>query len=55
MGQRGRAALEQKYDRSIACAAGEFVYFDAGGVAQVAPITRLFATGGRVAVRAPRS
>lgn len=34
-------------------AAGEFVFFDAGGVAQVAPITRLFSTGTRIAVRSP--
>ncbi len=46
-------ALTISEDAILRNAAGEFVYFDAGGVAQVAPITRLFATGGRVAVRAP--
>lgn len=30
---------------------GEFVYFDAGGVAGLAPIRRLFAIGDRVAIR----
>ena len=29
------------------------MYFDAGGSAQVAPIVRLFSTGGRIAVRSP--
>jgi RND family efflux transporter MFP subunit len=33
--------------------AGEFVYFDAGGVGAVGPIQRLFAVGDRVAVRSP--
>lgn len=34
-------------------AVGEFVFFDAGGTAQVAPITRLFTAGDRVAIRSP--
>ncbi|MGP1345932.1 MAG: efflux RND transporter periplasmic adaptor subunit [Phycisphaerales bacterium] len=33
--------------------AGAFVYFDAGGVAGVAPVEPMFATGGRVVVRSP--
>lgn len=40
-------------DAILRNAAGEFVYFDAGGVAQVAPIVRLFSTGQRIAVRSP--
>lgn len=47
-------ALTISEDAILRNAAGEFVYFDAGGTAQVAPITRLFSTGpGRVAVRSP--
>ncbi len=34
--------------------AGEFVYFNAGGTAQVAPVQRLFAAGDRVAIRPGR-
>lgn len=33
--------------------AGEFVYFDAGGTSQVAPIVRLFSTKDRVVIRSP--
>ncbi len=33
--------------------AGEFVYFDAAGVSQVAPIVRLFSTKDRVVIRSP--
>ena len=46
-------ALTISEDAILRNAAGEFVYFDAGGTAQVAPITRLFSTGGRIAVRSP--
>lgn len=46
-------ALTISEDAILRNAAGEFVYFDAGGVAQVAPITRLFQAGGRVVVRSP--
>lgn len=31
--------------------AGEYVYFDAGGVAMIAPVERLFAVGDRIAIR----
>jgi RND family efflux transporter MFP subunit len=46
-------ALTISEDAILRNAAGEFVYFDAGGTAQVAPITRLFSTGERIAVRSP--
>lgn len=46
-------ALTISPDAILRNQAGEFVYFDAGGIAQVAPITRLFSAGGRVAVRSP--
>lgn len=44
-------ALTISEDAILRNAAGEYVYFDAGGTAQIAPITRLFAANGRVAVR----
>jgi RND family efflux transporter MFP subunit len=41
-------------DAILRNAVGEYVFFDAGGLAQAAPVTRLFSTGqGRVAVRSP--
>lgn len=46
-------ALTISEDAILRNAAGEFVYFDAGGTARVAPVTRLFAAGGRVVVRSP--
>lgn len=46
-------ALTISEDAILRNAAGEFVYFDAGGVAQVAPITRLFGADGRIVVRSP--
>lgn len=46
-------ALTISEDAILRNQAGEFVYFDAGGTAQVAPITRLFSTGSRIAVRSP--
>jgi membrane fusion protein (multidrug efflux system) len=46
-------ALTISEDAILRNAAGEYVFFDAGGTAQVAPITRLFSTDGRVAVRSP--
>ncbi len=46
-------ALTISEDAILRNAAGEFVYFDAGGTAQVAPIQRLFAADGRIAVRSP--
>lgn len=46
-------AITISEDAILRNAAGEYVYFDAGGVAQVAPITRLFQAGDRVAVRSP--
>ncbi len=46
-------ALTISEDAILRNAAGEYVFFDAGGTAQVAPITRLFSTGSRIAVRSP--
>jgi membrane fusion protein (multidrug efflux system) len=46
-------ALTISEDAILRNAAGEYVYYDAGGTAQVAPVVRLFKTGGRVAVRSP--
>lgn len=46
-------ALTISEDAILRNAAGEFVYFDAGGTAQVATVTRLFAAGDRVVVRSP--
>jgi membrane fusion protein, multidrug efflux system len=40
-------------DAIIRGPAGEFVYFDAGGISQVAPIVRLFSTKDRVVIRSP--
>lgn len=40
-------------DAIIRGPAGEFVYFDAGGMSQVAPIVRLFSANGRVVIRSP--
>lgn len=51
-GEQG-PALTISEDAILRNAAGEYVFFDAGGVAQVAPITRLFVAGGRIAVRSP--
>lgn len=44
-------AMTISEDAILRNAAGEYVYYDAGGTAQVAPVVRLFKTGGRVAVR----
>lgn len=46
-------ALTISEDAILRNAAGEYVYYDASGTAQVAPVVRLFKTGGRVAVRSP--
>ncbi|MFK7883383.1 MAG: efflux RND transporter periplasmic adaptor subunit [Phycisphaerales bacterium] len=40
-------------DAIIRGPAGEFVYFDAGGMSQVAPIVRLFSANNRVVIRSP--
>lgn len=46
-------AMTISEDAILRNAAGEYVYYDAGGTAQVAPVVRLFKTSGRVAVRSP--
>lgn len=46
-------AMTISEDAILRNAAGEYVYYDAGGTSQVAPVVRLFKTGGRVAVRSP--
>lgn len=47
-------ALTLSEDAILRNAAGEYVYFDAGGTSQIAPIERLFrAANGRIAVRSP--
>jgi len=40
-------------DAILRNAAGEYVYFDAGGFSQVAPIVRLFTANSRVIIRSP--
>lgn len=46
-------ALTISEDAILRNAAGEYVFFDAGGTAQVATITRQFAADGRVVIRSP--
>jgi RND family efflux transporter MFP subunit len=50
---RSEEALTVHKDAILRDDAGEFIFFNAGGVAAVARVERLFATRDRVAIRAP--